>query len=254
MHSTRWFFWGSVIAVFLTVVLIISTATTPQNEGSPAIAFSPEALQGYGVWREFSCENCHTIYGQGGAYAPDLTHIYSQRGEAYLRDFMVNPEAFHVDQRVMPRFGLTISEMDHLMTFLDAVGQQPNAAKFPIVRVNGGAITLEADVSNDASSNAPPTDPVASGRYWFSRPPANCATCHSLEPNVVIVGPSLAGIATRARERVAGESAESYIRNSLINPGDYVVDGFANVMAQNLGDALSSDQINDIIAFLMTLE
>ena len=252
MHSTRWFFWGSVIAVFLTVVLIIYTSVTPQAESS-AVAFSPEAAQGYGVWREFTCENCHTIYGQGGAYAPDLTHIYSQRGEAYLRDFMVNPEAFHVDQRVMPRFGLTISEMDHLMAFLQAVGEQPNAAKFPMVRVNGGGISLEADVT-DASSNAPPTDSVASGRYWFSRPPANCATCHSLEPNVVIVGPSLAGIATRAGTRIAGESAEAYIRNSLINPGDYVVDGFSNVMAQNLGDALSSDQINDIIAFLMTLE
>ena len=34
-----------------------------------------------------------------------------------------------------------------------------------------------------------------------------CITCHSLEPDVVIVGPSQAGLATRAQTRVAGVSA-----------------------------------------------
>ena len=39
-----------------------------------------------------------------------------------------------------------------------------------------------------------------------------CITCHSLEPDVVIVGPSQAGLGTRAGTRVPGQSAEEYIR------------------------------------------
>ena len=99
-----------------------------------------------------------------------------------------------------------------------------------------------------------PSDPVAAGHYWFSRPPANCATCHSLEPDVVIVGPSLAGVASRAGSRVAGLSAEQYLRTSILDPGAFVVPGFRDAMARNFGEVLNTDQINDIIAFLMTLE
>jgi hypothetical protein len=47
--------------------------------------------------------------------------------------------------------------------------------------------------------------------------------------------------------------AETYIRDSILHPGDYVVEGFPDAMQRNLGDTLTSDQLNDIIAFLMTL-
>jgi hypothetical protein len=60
-------------------------------------------------------------------------------------------------------------------------------------------------------------------------------------------------VAARAQTRVLGQSAEEYLRNSILNPGDFIVPGFNNVMAQNLGDMLTGAQINNIVAFLMTL-
>ena len=41
---------------------------------------------------------------------------------------------------------------------------------------------------------------------------AGCITCHSLEADTVIVGPSMAGIGSRAGSTVAGESAEEDLR------------------------------------------
>ena len=38
-----------------------------------------------------------------------------------------------------------------------------------------------------------------------------CTTCHSLEPDVVIVGPSLAGVASRAGSRVSGLSRNNFV-------------------------------------------
>jgi nitric oxide reductase subunit C len=251
MPGTRLFFTLCLIvtAVILAIPILSSSSTADANA---------EVDNGFGVWRANGCEGCHTLYGQGGAFAPDLTHIYSQRGENYLRDFMVNPGAFHPDQRVMPRFGLTVSETTDLLAFLEWVGQSSDDWPPRMIRISGGAeaVSLPLNEVAQASSggNSPPDDPVENGRYWFSRPPANCATCHSLEPDVIIVGPSLAGIATRAQTRVPGQSAEQYLRNSLINPGDFVVPGFSNVMAQNLGDVLSGEQINNLIAFMLTLE
>lgn len=243
-------FFPVCLAAAIVVLAIPFLVAKPVQETSAEVA------SGFAVWRSNGCEGCHTVYGQGGAFAPDLTHIYSQRGEAYLREFWVNPAAVHPNRRVMPRFGLTIGETDDLLAFLAWVDQ--NSGDWPprMIRVSGGAEALTSSI-NEVAQDVPdeaPADPVANGRYWFSRPPANCATCHSLEPDVVIVGPSLAGVTTRAQTRVSGQSAEAYLRNSLLNPGDFLVPGFNNVMAQNLGDVLSSEQINNLVAFLMTLE
>lgn len=82
-----------------------------------------------------------------------------------------------------------------------------------------------------------------------------CITCHSLEPDVVIVGPSQAGLGTRAATRVPGQSAEEYIRNSILHPNDYVVEGFTEgVMYQNYAQDLTPEEIDDIVAYTLTLK
>ncbi len=84
---------------------------------------------------------------------------------------------------------------------------------------------------------------------------AACRICHSLEPGVIIVGPSFDGIATRAATRVPGMTAEEYIRQSILEPNAYVVEGFPKgQMVQNLGDILTDEQIDDLVAFLLTLK
>src|SRR3989304_872699 len=66
------------------------------------------------------------------------------------------------------------------------------------------------------------------------------------------------GVATRAATRVAGLTAEEYIRQSILDPNAYVVEGFADengesVMPNNFGETLSEEQISDLAAFLLTL-
>ncbi|MCA9874203.1 MAG: cytochrome c [Anaerolineales bacterium] len=82
-----------------------------------------------------------------------------------------------------------------------------------------------------------------------------CITCHSLEPGVVIVGPSHAGVATRAETYVEGMSAEDYLHESIVSPDAHVVDGFTpGVMYQNFGEELNDQEIADLVAYLMTLK
>ncbi len=89
-----------------------------------------------------------------------------------------------------------------------------------------------------------------------------CITCHSLEPGKTLVGPSLAGVATRAADVIKSpdykgkaKSVEEYLRESIVDPNAYVVKGFSpNLMYQNYGKDLSAQEIADLVAFMMTLK
>ena len=101
-------------------------------------------------------------------------------------------------------------------------------------------------------------DPVA-GEALFAQTligsQPGCITCHSLEPGVTIVGPSIAGIGAEAGSRVSGQSAEEYLRLSITDPGAYVVEGFAaGLMPAGFADELSEEQLNDLVAYMLSLK
>lgn len=82
-----------------------------------------------------------------------------------------------------------------------------------------------------------------------------CNTCHSLDEGVVLVGPSHAGMGTRAETAVPGQSAEEYLKESIINPNAHVTEGYAQgVMYPNYGADLTEQEINDLVAFLLSLK
>lgn len=96
------------------------------------------------------------------------------------------------------------------------------------------------------------TDPqVAEGERLFSR---HCASCHATEPETVIVGPSLGGIAGRADTRIDGLAAREYIELSILRPDAYLVEGFEDVMPANLGKRLTGDELDALVGYLLTLE
>ena len=78
-----------------------------------------------------------------------------------------------------------------------------------------------------------------------------CASCHTLD-GTALVGPSLQGIAERAATRRPDMSATEYLRESIISPSTYVVEGYDDVMNKDYGEKLSSEEIDNLIAFLMT--
>ncbi len=81
-----------------------------------------------------------------------------------------------------------------------------------------------------------------------------CSNCHSVDSDAVLVGPSLLGISERATTRVEGEDAQTYIHNSIVVPNDYLVEGFnAGLMPQVYADVLSEQDLEDVIAYLMSL-
>jgi len=113
------------------------------------------------------------------------------------------------------------------------------------------AIVLAA-CSATSSAPAPTLDAVQqTGQAVYN---LRCAQCHALAPDTIVIGPSMAGIATRAANRVDGYDAEAYIEHSILTPGDYIVDGFTDTMPTNFGKELTSAELTGVVAFLMTLK
>ncbi|MDD2695367.1 MAG: cytochrome c [Anaerolineales bacterium] len=82
-----------------------------------------------------------------------------------------------------------------------------------------------------------------------------CVTCHSLEPGMNLVGPSLAGVAGLAASRQPGMSAEQYLRQSILDPDAYIVEDYiAGVMYAKYAEDLTEGEINDLVTFLLTLK
>jgi mono/diheme cytochrome c family protein len=109
-----------------------------------------------------------------------------------------------------------------------------------------------AACSTPSDAPAPTLDAVQqTGQAVYN---LRCAQCHALAPDTVVIGPSLAGIATRAATRVDGYDAEAYLERSILAPGDYIVEGFADTMPTNFGKELTSEELTGVVAYLMTLK
>jgi nitric oxide reductase subunit C len=234
-----------------------------------AAAIDAAVVAGKNVWHRKNCINCHTLLGEGAYYAPDLTKIATQRGAAYLGEFLKDPSKFYSeerDRRLMPNPRLTEKEITDVVAFLawvsriDTQGWPPR----PIL-VKGSAVP-------GANVGAPPpsavsNDPVELGQTLYNASPPGCAACHSVAPGVNIVGPTLAGIAATAAARIRspdyrGEArdAAAYIRESIVDPNAYVLKGvtFAagdrSLMPSDYGQSLKPEQVDQIVAYLLTLK
>jgi cytochrome c len=115
---------------------------------------------------------------------------------------------------------------------------------------------VAADTSPDTSSGAPVAavkgDP-ARGKNIFAS--AGCAGCHDVNTGATLVGPTMKGIALRAGTRKPPMNAVDYLHESVTKPNAFVVKGFtAGVMVQNYGQTLKSNQVDDLVAYLLTLK
>ncbi len=79
-----------------------------------------------------NCMNCHTFFGNGAYYAPDLTKAWldpawqqmwmpmtqSATREEAMAIFLMNPEKFPTWSRQMPNLGITRKEAEALVAYL----------------------------------------------------------------------------------------------------------------------------------------
>lgn len=124
-----------------------------------------------------------------------------------------------------------------------------------ILSACGGGGEAPASDASSAVGDAAAGEALYQQTVIGSASAPGCVTCHSLEPGVVLVGPSHAGLAGRAGEYIEGMSAEAYLRESINDPNAHIVEGFSpGVMYQNYAEDLQAREVNNLIAYMLTLD
>lgn len=104
--------------------------------------------------------------------------------------------------------------------------------------------------------DVPPPPGAREGRSVFQEASlGGCGVCHSTAAGRDGVGPSLAGVATRAADTVPGLDAEAYLRQSVLDPDAHVVEGWrAGQMLPIYDERLSPAQVDALVQYLLSLE
>ncbi len=108
-------------------------------------------------------------------------------------------------------------------------------------------------VSTPVAGEGEGADATLDGRSVFVS--FGCGACHLLSDGggAGIVGPALDGISARAGERVNDLSAGEYILQSILEPGSYIVDGYAEgVMPATYSEIMSPEQVDALVEYLLT--
>jgi len=283
-RQARLFAFGStgVAALAFLVLTIDSHRQFPKLTNAQNI--TPAVTHGKDVWHKNNCINCHTLFGEGAYYAPDLTKIAQQRGSQYLQAYLRDPSKFYDEQRhrrLMPKQDMTETEIADLVTFLDWISKVDNQGWPPRpILVTGASIAVTGNLPPDqvaaVAKSAHPSgtaagtadkNPVALGEVVFRTASPACNACHSLTPGANMAGPSLAGVGTRAQQVVASsdykgksKDIQGYIRESIVDPSAYIVPGAmysangVSFMPNTFGKDLSSEQVAQLAEYLATFK
>jgi NitT/TauT family transport system substrate-binding protein len=105
------------------------------------------------------------------------------------------------------------------------------------------------DAIKPAATTASTSGDAANGEVVFNS--WGCEKCHAVDAATVMIGPPLGNIREDASEAPGNLSLDAYIRQSIVDPGAYVVDDFTNIMPTF--DTLSDSDLNDLVAYVMSL-
>jgi len=220
----RTFVGGTV--VFLAVLGGMTVDSLHQVNAGRTPPVTDQVAHGKYVFQRKNCNDCHTILGIGGYYAPDLTKVADRRDAAWLASYLADPAAAKPGT-TMPGQGLAAADVADLVAFLDWVRH---------IDTNGWP---PQPLSSLATGPARPAAPGA----WQAK---GCAGCHMVDgQGAAGPGPDLSRIGATPYDGMANDTA--FLARWLADP-PAAKPGTAMPKA-----ALTREEIDSLVRYLAAL-
>lgn len=180
--QARLFFFGGTL--FFSVIFIALTVDTVRKvpAQSHQDRMTAEVVSGKEIWDKSNCMGCHTILGEGGYYAPELTQVVQRRGKEWIAIFLADPQAMFPGERKMVNYHFDDAQIRDVIAFLEWIGGIDTNGFPPKPDL---ALPVAVAVAN--ANVAPP--PAIFGTV--------CVACHAVGGKGGAVGPALDGVAHR---------------------------------------------------------
>lgn len=162
------FIFGTIFFFVILGALTWDSLSAVTENRTPEL--TDEVVAGKRTWQGKNCNDCHTILGIGGYYAPELTKVSDRWDDSDLKRFLKDPQAT-MPGATMPNQDLSDEEIANLVAFFNWVGG---------VNTNGWPPEPMQGKSSDSSS----------GETLFSQ--KGCIRCHSVDG--VGTGMDLSGV------------------------------------------------------------
>ena len=219
-HKTLWIL--TLLSAFVFLGMTVDTLHRLPAR-THADQLSAQVVEGKRLWQHYDCNDCHTILGIGGYYAPDVTKSYPQRGEAWLRKFLQNPSAMYPSGRQMPNYHLSSVQSDSLVAYLGWVSR---------IDTNGWPPAPQGMANAQASASTE----LAGARIYLAQ---GCNACHAIQGSGGTLAPDLTHVGSLlTRDRILQQ-----LNNPLSINAKSVMPSFAQLPAgdkQELADYLVS--------------
>lgn len=175
--QARIFFLGGT-GLFSAIFLALSVDSMRQiptltNEDK----LTDQVVRGKAIWEDNNCMGCHTLFGEGAYYAPELTKVVERRGIPWIKLFLKDPQKMFPGQRKMVQYNFTDAQIDDVIAFLEWCGHvnlQGFPAKPPLADLVRPAVTAS-------------TGGAAAPELFRSI----CIACHAVGGTGGVVGPAL---------------------------------------------------------------
>ncbi len=226
--ARAFFLTGTAVCSLVFVGLTVDTfGRIPEQ--TKAAGITPEVARGKVLWEASNCMGCHTLFGEGAYYAPELTRVYERRGPIFIRAMLRDPESMYPGQRRMQNYGFDDGEIEDLLAFLqwcgnvDLNGFPPKPTLMPMaVPAPGAEGAVAATVDRPQIYNQ------------------LCIACHALGGQGGAVGPALDGIGARRDA--------AYLHQWLTDPFAVKADARMPKLP------LTSGQVDELVAYLSHLK
>ena len=117
------FFLGGTAVTFLIFIGLTVFSLSKAQDQSNTDKITAAVVRGKKLWESNNCMGCHTLMGEGGYYAPELTKVIERRGEGYVKAVLMSPVPWEPNGRKMGPYKMTSDEADDLVAFFTWIGE-----------------------------------------------------------------------------------------------------------------------------------
>ncbi|MBP8066375.1 MAG: c-type cytochrome [Flavobacterium sp.] len=121
--QARAFFLGGTVVTFLIFIGLTIYSFMPSNDQSNYSKIDKKVIRGKELWESNNCMGCHTLLGEGGYYAPELTKVIDRRGEGYVKAVLMSPIPWAPKGRKMVKYNMNEADAEAVIAFLKWNGE-----------------------------------------------------------------------------------------------------------------------------------